>query len=177
MMSAEARDSEVPVRLGSITVSQEQLAAIKSLARRVLNEPFTKRPWAELAFYLVSGGLAAVGLGFVGLTMVTGVALAVTFFGLAVLALSIRSARGIGGWNRALARSILGLHIDDPEPFVSRPGFLGWLQSTLRDRVGWRGVGYLAVKVPWTLLGFYVAFSLWWDAFACLSIPSFPRGP
>jgi signal transduction histidine kinase len=176
MMSAEARDSEVPVRLGSITVSQEQLAAAKGLARRILNEPFTKRPWVELSFYLVSGGLAVVGLGFVGLTMVTGVALAVTFFGLAVLALSIRSARGIGGWNRALARSLLGFHIDDPEPFVSRPGFLGWLQSTLRDRVGWRGVGYLAVKVPWTLLGFYVAFSLWWDAFACLSHPFLSSG-
>jgi signal transduction histidine kinase len=176
MMSTQGQDSEVPVRLGSIAVSQEQLAAAKNLARRVLREPFTKRPWTELAFYLVSGGLAVVGIGFVGLTMVTGVALAVTFFGLAVLALSIRSARGICGWNRALARSILGMQIDDPEPFVSRPGFLGWLQSTLRDRVGWRAVGYLAVKVPWTALGFYVAFSLWWDAFACLGYPFLSAG-
>jgi signal transduction histidine kinase len=171
MMSAEAQDNEVPVRLGSIAVSQEQLAAAKNFARRVLREPFTKRPWAELAFYLVSGGLAVIGLGFVGLTTVTGVALAITFFGLAVLALSVRSVRGIGGWTRALARSILGMHIDDPDPFLSRPGFLGWLQSTLRDRVGWRALGYLAVKVPWTILGFYVAFSLWWDAFVCLAYP------
>ncbi|MGB7052755.1 MAG: sensor domain-containing protein [Acidimicrobiales bacterium] len=164
------------MRLGSIAVSQEQLAAAKNLARRVLREPFTRRPWTELAFYLVSGGLAVVGIGFVGLTMVTGVALAVTFFGLAVLALSIRSARGICGWNRALARSILGMQINDPEAFVGRPGFLGWLQSTLRDRVGWRAVGYLAVKVPWTALGFYVAFSLWWDAFACLAHPFLSSG-
>jgi len=175
-MSTQGQDSEVPVRLGSIAVSQEQLAAAKNLARRVLREPFTKRPWTELAFYLVSGGLAVVGIGFVGLTMVTGVALAVTFFGLVVLAVSIRSARGISGWNRALARSILGMQIDDPEPFVSRPGFLGWLQSSLRDRVGWRAVGYLAVKVPWTALGFYVAFTLWWDAFACLTHPFLSAG-
>jgi signal transduction histidine kinase len=152
------------------------VAAAKDLARRVLREPFTKRPWAELAFYLVSGGLAGVGLGFVGLTMVTGVALAVTFFGLAILALSIRSARGIGGWSRSLARSMLGEDIDDPEPFAARSGFLGWLQSTLRDRVGWRAVGYLAVKVPWTVLGFYIAFSLWWDAFACLTHPFLSAG-
>jgi signal transduction histidine kinase len=175
-MSTQEQDSEVPLRLGSIAVSQDQLAAAKNFARRVLREPFTKRSWTELAFYLVSGGLAVVGIGFVGLTMVTGVALAVTFFGVAVLALSIRSARGICGWNRALARSILGMQINDPEAFVSRPGFLGWLQSTLRDRVGWRAVGYLAVKVPWTALGFYVAFSLWWDAFACLTHPFLSNG-
>ena len=102
--------------------------------------------------------------------------LAITFFGLAVLALSIRSARGIGGLNRGLARSFLGEQVEDPEPFAGRPGFLGWLQSSLRDRVGWRAVGYLALKVPWTILGFYVAFSLWWDAFICLTHPFLTPG-
>ena len=43
------------------------------------------------------------------------------------------------------------------------------MQSALRDRVGWRSIGYLAVKLPWTLLGFYVAFSLYWDALACFT--------
>ena len=124
----------------------------------------------------MSGGLAVIGLAFVGVTMVTGVVLAITFFGLAVLALSIRSARGIGGLNRGLARSFLGEAVEDPEPFAGRPGFLGWLQSSLRDRVGWRAVGYLALKVPWTILGFYVAFSLWWDAFVCLTHPFLSPG-
>ena len=144
--------------------------------RRILREPFTKRPWTELAFFLVSGGLAALGLAFVGVTMVAGVVLAITFFGLAVLALSIRSARGIGGWQRGLARAMLGEAIEDPEPFVGRHGFLGWLQSSLRDRVGWRAVAYLAIKVPWTVLGVLVAVSLWWDAFTCLIQPLFRRG-
>jgi signal transduction histidine kinase len=173
MMPEQVDDREVRMRLGgrdvALTVTHEQVAAAKEFLRRILVEPFTRRPWAELAFYLVSGGLAAIGLLFVGLTMVTGVVLAITFFGVAILALSIRSARGIGGWTRVLAGSMLGEHIDDPEPFVARSGFLGWLQSAVRDRVGWRAVGYLAVKVPWTLLGGVVAFSLWWDAFACLA--------
>jgi signal transduction histidine kinase len=47
----------------------------------------------------------------------------------------------------------------------------------MRDRVGWRAIGYLAIKVPWTLLGFYVAFSLWWDAFVCLTHSFFSSGP
>ena len=64
----------------------------------------------------------------------------------------------------------------DPPPFVGRPGFLGWLQSCLRDRVAWRAVGYLAFKAPLALLGVFVAFSLWWDAFACLLHPLFANG-
>src|SRR6185437_9684118 len=63
-----------------------------------------------------------------------------------------------------------------PAAFVSRPGFFGWLQSALRDRVGWRSVAYLAIKLPWTLLGAYVAFSLWWDAVAGLLSPIFFHG-
>jgi len=66
--------------------------------------------------------------------------------------------------------------VGEPDPFVSRPGFLGWLQSSLRDRVGWRSIAYLALKVPWTGLGVYVAFSLWWDALACLLHPVFSGG-
>jgi signal transduction histidine kinase len=179
-MGEEGDDGEVRMRLGgrdvALTVTHEQVAMAKEIVRRILVEPFTKRSWTELAFYLLSGGLAGLGLMFVGLTMAAGVALAITFFGVAVLALSLRSARGLGGWTRSLAGSMLAEHIDDPEPFVSKSGFLGWLQSALRDRVGWRAVGYLAVKVPWTLLGFYVAFSLWWDAFVCMIFPVFGPG-
>jgi signal transduction histidine kinase len=155
----------------SLAITEEQVTKLKDLGQRILREPFTKRPWMELAFYLVSGGLAAAGLAFVGATMLTGVVLAITFFGLAVLALSLRSARGIGRWQRDLAFNLLGESIDDPGPFISRPGFFGWLQSVLRDRVAWRSVGYLVVKVPWTGLGLYVAFSLWWDAITCLLNP------
>src|SRR6202000_1893684 len=93
--------------------------------------------------------------------------------GLAVLALSLRLARGIGGLQRAPVRHMLGEMVEDPQPFGGKPGFLGWLQSCLRDRVAWRAVGYLALKVPWSVLGVFVALSLWWDAFACLTRPLF----
>ena len=32
-------------------------------------------------------------------------------------------------------------------------------------------MGYLALKVPWAILGVFVALSLWWDALACLLRP------
>ena len=175
-----ADDTGVHVRIGgrqlSVALSEEHAVAIKALAQRIGREPFTKRPWSELAFFLVSGGLAVLGLAFVGFTMLAGVVLAITFFGLALLALSLRSARGMGGWQRGLARSMLGEAVEDPEPFAGRRGFLGWLQSSLRDRVGWRAVAYFAIKVPWTILGVFVAVSLWWDALACLTGPILSRG-
>ena len=149
----------------SFTLTEQQ---IRTIVGRAVREPFTRRTWAELGYFVVSGALAFVGLAFVGATMVVGAILAITVVGLAVLALSVRSARGFGSWQRGLARSMLGESIFDPEPFEHRPGFFGWLGAALRDRVGWRSIGYVLVKVAWTFLGVYVAFSLWWDAFTCL---------
>jgi len=173
----ESEDSGVRVRIRgrelSLAMTEEQALRLKGIARTALHEPFTRRVWAELGFFLLGSALAGVGLFFVAWTMVAGIILAITFFGLAVLALSLRSARGIGGLQRSLLRSMLAETVEDPEPFVGRPGFLGWLQSCLRDRVSWRAVGYLALKVPWSVLGLFVAVSLWWDAFALLASPLF----
>jgi signal transduction histidine kinase len=180
MMVPQSENDDVRLRVRgkemSISLTEEQVAQVRALARRVWREPFTARPWSELGYYLLSGGLAAAGLAFIGASMALGAVLAITFFGLGLLALSLRSARGFGGWQRGLSRSLLHQEIEDPEPFVSRPGFLGWLQSAVRDRVAWRSVAYHAIKVPWTALAFYVAFSFWWDAFACLAHPLFNSG-
>jgi hypothetical protein len=51
------------------------------------------------------------------------------------------------------------------------PGFLGWLQTVLRDRTAWRSVAYMAVKIPLAILGIVTAFSVWFDAFTCLVTP------
>jgi len=173
-------DSSVKVRIGgrelSMAPTEEQKLRVKALTNTVLHEPFTARPWKELAFFLLGSGLAGVGLAFVAFTMGAGVVLAITVVGLAILALSLRSARGIGALQRSLARNMLGEEVEDPEPFLGRPGFFGWLGSRLRDRVAWRSVAYLALKVPWSILGVFVAFSLWWDAFVLLTLPLFGHG-
>lgn len=170
-------DSSVRVRIRgrelSLAMTEEQADRIKVVAERILHEPFTKRVWTELAFFVLGSMLAGVGLYFVAVTMFAGIILAITFFGLALLAFSLRIGRGIGTLQRNLVRNMLGEPVEDPQPFASRPGFLGWLQSCLRDRVAWRAVGYLALKVPWSVLGVFVAFSVWWDAFACLVHPLF----
>jgi signal transduction histidine kinase len=172
-----AKDSEVRVRVRgrelSLGFNEEQAERARSIARTVLHEPFTKRVWAELAYFVLASALAAAGFVVVAWSMAAGIVLAITFFGLAILVLSLRVARGFGGFQRGLCRSLLGEQVEDPQAFSHRHGFLGWLQSGLRDRVAWRAVGYIALRAGWTFLGFYVAVSLWWDAFACLASPLF----
>jgi signal transduction histidine kinase len=141
------------------------------VVRLIWREPFARRTWSELSFLTISAPLAAVGLGCVAVALFAGVALAITFFGLGILALSVRMARGFGGFHRQLARGLLDEKIDDPEPFTSRPGFLGWLQSALRDRTGWRAMAYLAVKVPLATVSILVGFAAWWDAFFSVTYP------
>ena len=159
----------------NITVSEESAARIRVIIDRAWREPFSRRTWAELGYFLVSGAVATVGFALVTVLMTIGTILAITFVGLAVLALSVRVARGIGGWQRGFVRSLLAEQIEDPEPYMARPGFLGWLQSSLRDRVGWRAAGCQALQLAWAFVGALVALSLWWDAFACLLHPLLGR--
>ena len=104
MTPDQPEDSSVRVRIRgrelSFAMTEQQAARARELVRQVLHEPFTKRVWSELAFFLLSSALAGAGLFFVSFTMAAGLVLAITFFGLAVLALSLRSARGIGGFER-----------------------------------------------------------------------------
>jgi signal transduction histidine kinase len=154
-----------------IVISEEFATRLRATSRMVLRTPFTKRTWSELLFLVVSAALAGAGFDFVVVTMALGAVLAVTFFGLGVIGLSLRGARGMGGFQRRLAGSLLGEQIDEPDAFAPRPGFFGWIQSALRDRTAWRSAAYLAAKVPLSLLGALTAFSIWFDAFTCLVTP------
>jgi signal transduction histidine kinase len=171
-----APQSPAPDRAVALVLTHEDLDRVRRAARIALREPFTRRAWSELAFFVLTAALCAVGLAVVAVTLALGIVFAITFVGLAVMVLSLRTARGVGGVVRHLGRDMLGEPVDDPDPVVGRPGFLGWLQSRLRDRVAWRSVAYLALKGPLTLFGFFFAVSLWWDAFACLLHPLWAGG-
>ena len=154
-----------------IMVPQAHLDHFRGTARKILREPFTARPWRELRFFVLSGALECLALAFILATMGAGAFLAVTFLGLSIIAASVRGARGIGGWHRGLARRFLDEEIAEPDRFVARPGFLGWLQSAFRDRTGWRVIAYTFVKVPIVLFGAWFAFGTWLSAFRYLLYP------
>ena len=178
-MQAETGDPglRVQMRVGgqdrSIVVPQARIDQLRRLGERVLKAPFEARTWRELAFYLLGGALGFVGLAFIVLTMAAGTFLLVTFLGVVIIAASARGAHGLGAWHRALAHSLLGEEINEPQAFVSPPGLFGWLRAALRDRAGWRTVAYSVLKIPLFLFGLWFALGTWIDAFSSLTYPLF----
>ena len=154
-----------------ITWGSEPDSRLEEIARTVIETPFTRRTWSELLFMMVGMPIAFFGLAFVGITMAAGVVLAITFIGFAIIGMAVRGARGIGRIQRRLAGALLDEVIEEPAAFAPRPGYLGWLQSALRDRTGWKAMAYLAIKVPLAIVALFTAFSVWWDAFRCLTFP------
>jgi signal transduction histidine kinase len=147
----------------------------REVARLIWREPWERRSWSELLSVIIGAPLAFLGATFVAITLSAGAFLTITFIGLFVVALSVRGARGIGNVHRRLANGLLGEQIDEPEPFVPRPGLLGWLQSALRDRTGWRALAYILVKVPLEAIALFFGFAVWWDAFFCVVYPVWGR--
>ena len=154
-----------------IRIPEERAEAVKRIAQLIVREPFHKRSWAELGFFLASSALAGVGVVVLGSLGIAGLALTVVFVGVVILAGGLRTARGLGRWQRALAGGILGEEISEPEPFVARPGLFGWLRASLSDWAGWRALGYTVAKVPLTIFGVWFALSIWLEALFGIASP------
>ena len=166
MSEAGAEDGWVQIR-----IPQERAEQAKRLARLIGREPFQKRSWAELGFFLASSALACAAVFVLGALGIAGLVLTVVFVGVVILAGGLRAARGFGRWQRALARRMLGEEISEPEPFSARPGFFGWLRASLGDRAAWRAVGYFVAKVPLTVFGVWFALSVWVEALFGIASP------
>jgi len=119
-------------------ILEERAEQVWRLARLIAREPFQKRCWAELGFFLSSSALAGVALIALAALGIPGVALTVVFVGIVILGVGLRVARGFGRWERALARGMLREDIPEPAPFSPRPGFFGWLRASLTDRAAWQ---------------------------------------
>ncbi|MFF3451806.1 sensor histidine kinase [Streptomyces sp. NPDC002667] len=122
------------------------------------------RTWREISHLLVNLPASIVGFVYVVTMLATGAGLAVTVVGLPLLAAGLRGSRLLGKLERARARRLLGLRIDEPSP-LPRTGFFGWLWSSLKDPVGWRAVLYGLIRLPWGIVTFTVTlvslFVLW----------------
>ncbi|MFJ9569053.1 sensor histidine kinase [Streptomyces bacillaris] len=124
--------------------------------------------WRETAHLLLNLPEAIVGFVYALLVVSVGVGLSVTVIGLPVLVGGLAGARWLGRVERARARSLLGVRLEEPSP-LSRgrrdEGALGWLWSGLKDPVGWRSLLYGFIRLPWGVLTFTVTvvslFVLW----------------
>ncbi|WP_327415766.1 sensor histidine kinase [Streptomyces sp. NBC_01233] len=129
---------------------------------------FSAVTWKEIAYLLTNLPLAIVGFVYaVVMVSVTG-GLSVTAIGIPLLACGLYLSRQMGRLDRARARALLGVRVDEPTPIPGPKrsgGFFPWLWTSIKDPVGWRTVLYQLIRLPWGVLTFTVAltglFVLW----------------
>ncbi|MEU9032750.1 sensor domain-containing protein [Streptomyces sp. NPDC048383] len=124
--------------------------------------------WKEIAYLLSNLPVALIGFVYTVVMISTAGGLSVTAIGLPLLACVLYGSRQLGKLDRARARALLGVRVDEPTPLPGPKrsgGFFPWLWAAVKDPVAWRTVLYELVRLPWGVLTFTVAltglFVLW----------------
>lgn len=112
------------------------------------------RTWGAVAYVWLGFPLGLAW--FIGMTVgfLTGIALAILWIGLAILAATLLAVWGAAGLERQLAILLLGARV--PER-LQRPATgerpTAWLRAVLGGAALWKGIFFLAIRFPLGLLG------------------------
>ncbi|MFI1755707.1 sensor histidine kinase [Streptomyces sp. NPDC020571] len=122
---------------------------------------YDRHTWKEIAHLLANLPAALLGFVYVVTTLSVGIGLTVTVIGLPLLAAGLLGARQLGKLERARARRLLGVRVDEPSPLPlrGRRGFFAQLRMSLKDPVGWRTVLYDVIRLPWGVATFVVTLT------------------
>ena len=137
----------------------------------ILRAPVSRRTWAEILYIIVNTPLAVLGFVYALVPIVLGVGLAVTAAGFPLLALGLYGARGFGAFHRKLAGGLLGERVEPPPRARTGSGFYGKIQARLGDATAWRAMAYLLLKLPLTVISFYVMGLTWAWGFVAFTHP------
>ncbi|MEV6959018.1 sensor domain-containing protein [Streptomyces sp. NPDC051207] len=132
---------------------------------------YDRHTWKEIAHLLANLPLAVFGFVYVMTVLFTSLWLTVTVIGFPLLAAGLMGARQLGKLERARARALLGVRVDEPSPLPLRRrgrndgGVFAQLWMALKDPVGWRTVLYDVIRLPWGVVTFVITlvslFVLW----------------
>jgi signal transduction histidine kinase len=121
-------------------------------AALVLGAPFSRRARRDLRFCAAGAITGLVGFAAVAVVLIPALFISVsivgTVVGLALVVAALYLARGLGGLHRRVQRIVTGEQVSAPAPFRPGSGPLSRVDRRLRDRDGWRAVGYTVVKLP-----------------------------
>ncbi|MFE5035468.1 sensor histidine kinase [Streptomyces sp. NPDC056683] len=128
---------------------------------------FEGHTWKEIAHLLLNLPMSLFGFVYVVTTGLVSGVLTLTVIGIPLLAATLLGARQLGKLERARARALLGVRVEEPTPlpWTRRGAGFGRLWMTLKDPVGWRTLLYDFIRLPWGVLTFCVTlvslFVLW----------------
>ncbi|MER6147193.1 sensor histidine kinase [Streptomyces hirsutus] len=128
---------------------------------------YDRHTWKEIAHLLANLPVSLVGFTYVVTVLFLGLGLTVTVVGFPLLAAGLMGTRLLGRGERARARALLGVRVEEPSrlPLHGAGGFLPRLWMALKDPVGWRTALYEVIRLPWGIVTFTVTltslFVLW----------------
>jgi signal transduction histidine kinase len=123
--------------------------------------------WKEIAHLLLNLPVSVFGFIYVFTTVWVSGVLTITVVGIPLLAATLLGARQLGKLERARARALLGVRVEEPTPLplAKRGGGTQRLWMALKDPVGWRTLLYDFIRLPWGILTFCTVltslFVLW----------------
>ncbi|MBU3703028.1 MAG: sensor histidine kinase [Ilumatobacteraceae bacterium] len=100
-----------------------------------------------------------------------GAGTAITVVGVPLLALTVRSGRAVGSFERRRLLTFTGSTLQPPRAKVASSGFWSWIRESFKDRAGWKGLAYGVVMLPWSVLTFTSVVSLWTVGLAGVTAP------
>ncbi|WBO64497.1 sensor histidine kinase [Streptomyces camelliae] len=128
---------------------------------------FDVHTWKEILHLLLNLPVTVFGFVYAITALSVGGSLTVTVIGLPLLALGLLGSRQLGKLERARARWLLGVRVEEPTPlpFARGGGLTQRLWMALKDPVGWRTLLYDLIRLPWGILTFCTTltslFVLW----------------
>ncbi|GAA3802565.1 sensor domain-containing protein [Streptomyces phyllanthi] len=123
--------------------------------------------WREIAHLLANLPVTLLGFTYVVTVLFTSAWLTVTVIGFPLLAAALMGARQLGKLERARARALLRVQVDEPSPLPLRGngGFFAQVWTSVKDPVGWRTMLYEFIRLPWSIATFTITlvslFVLW----------------
>ncbi|MEU6868580.1 sensor histidine kinase [Streptomyces sp. NPDC046876] len=138
----------------------------------MLRAPVAARTWREFGYVLLGLPLALVYFSLAITGVSVGAGLLLTFLGIPVLAGVLLMCRGFGRVERARARALLRLDVDEPGPVRARKGgALAAMGAVLKSGSAWRHALYAVFHLPWAVFAFCLALVLWTCGWSLLLYP------
>jgi signal transduction histidine kinase len=175
---APSPDAAQHAHAGPSGPTQRPTTPVRRWVAIALRAPVAGRTWRDYLYLLVAGPLALASFIALALAMYTGIVLSLVLVGIPLIALIVLTAREFGVVPRALARDLLGRHVEAPRRRrPKRHGFFAWLRASLGDLDGWRAIAYVVVSLPvkvvgawavWTGLALAIVlftYPAWWQLF------------
>ncbi len=167
-------DPDPCARLGKEMVDRRLRRARRprqELARTIWREPFAKRTWSEFSSSRSGRSWPASASSSSSSPCPPGLVLAITFFGLVIIALAVRGCPGLRRAPSPARPQSPGRGDRRSRPVRAPSGLLGMAPVGPAGPHGLAVHGLRGHQGPAGGSGVLAGFAFWWDAFFCLTFP------